>query len=164
MNPQHSLPTLVDNGFVLWESRAILTYLADKYGKCDSWYPKCPKKRALVHQRLYFDMGTLSAKYGDYYYPQLFAKQPADPEKFKVMEGAVALLEQFLDGSEYAAGDSLTLADLSLVATISTYDVSGFDLSKYPNIVRWYKKCRDNIPGYEVNQDGVNQFKQIFFP
>ena len=48
-------------------SRAIMTYLAEQYGKDDSLYPKDPKKRAMVNQRLYFDMGTLYQRFGDLY-------------------------------------------------------------------------------------------------
>ena len=70
INPQHTIPVLIDDGLVLCESRAILTYLVEKYGKDDSLYPKDPRARAIVNQRLYFDMGTLYQRFGDYYYPR----------------------------------------------------------------------------------------------
>lgn len=59
INPQHTVPTLVDGDFVLWDSHAIGAYLATSYGKDDTLYPRDPRKRAVVDQRLYFDVGTL---------------------------------------------------------------------------------------------------------
>lgn len=62
INPQHCVPTLVEDDLVLLESRAIACYLADKYGKDDQWYPKDLRKRAIVDQRLYFDASQMYVK------------------------------------------------------------------------------------------------------
>nr|CAD7406795.1 unnamed protein product [Timema cristinae] len=132
LNPQHTVPTLNDNGFILTESRAIAGYLADQYGKNDSLYPKDPKKRAVVDQRLYFDIGTLYQRFSDYYYPIAFAGAPADAEKLKKLEEAFGFLDKFLEGQEWAAGNKITLADISLVATVSTADFGESDDPLYP--------------------------------
>ena len=64
INPQHNIPTIDDNGFYLNESRAICGYLVHEYAKDDTLYPKEAKKRALVDQRLYFDMGVFYQRFG----------------------------------------------------------------------------------------------------
>ncbi|GAB0096826.1 uncharacterized protein DMENIID0001_123940 [Sergentomyia squamirostris] len=163
LNYQHTVPTLVDNGFALWESRAILSYLVEKYGKDDSLYPKDPQQRARVNQKLYFDMGTLYQRFAEYYYPALFAKAPLNPDNYKKMEEAVGFLNTGLEGQKYAAGDTLTIADLALVATISTYDGFKFDFSKYPNVAKWYETCKTTITGYEINQKGIDEFVDKFY-
>ena len=58
LNPQHNIPCVKDGEFVGNESRAVAAYLASKYGKDDSLYPKDLETRYKVDQRLFFDMGT----------------------------------------------------------------------------------------------------------
>lgn len=159
INPQHTIPTIVDNDFILWESRAILSYLVEKYGKNDSLYPKDPKKRAIVNQRLFFDMGTLYKNFADYYYPQMMHKLPADPEKLKKADEAVEFLDGFLANSTYAAGETITIADYSLLASFSTFDTAGYDSSRFQNVNRWYELCKTTLPGIEVNNDGLEIMK-----
>ena len=58
LNPQHNIPCVKDGEFVGNESRAVAAYLASKYGKDDSLYPKDLETRYKVDHRLYFDMGV----------------------------------------------------------------------------------------------------------
>ncbi|KAK9887077.1 hypothetical protein WA026_020016 [Henosepilachna vigintioctopunctata] len=58
MNPAHTIPTLIDDGFIVFESAAIMGYLVNKYGKDDSLYPQDIKKRAVVDQLLHFSTSS----------------------------------------------------------------------------------------------------------
>ncbi|XP_058450858.1 glutathione S-transferase 1-like [Malaya genurostris] len=164
INPQHVIPTLVDNDFVLWESRAILIYLCEKYGKGDAWYPRDPKKRAIVNQRLYFDMGTLYQRFSQHYYPVIFEGKQFSDETAQRMEEGFGFLETYLDGSVYVAGDSLTIADLPILATITTIKLAaGLDLAKYPNIQRWYAQMSTEVAGHdEICVRGAQEFAPFF--
>lgn len=162
INPQHCVPTLVDNGFSLCESRAIITYLVDKYGKDDSLYPKDAQKRALILHRLFFDATVLYQRFGDLYYPYIFAGVPFDDEKKKKLDEAFDFLNTFLIDNEFAAGNSLTVADISLMASISSMEVCEYDFSKFPNVVRWYNKAKSTIPDYEESNKGVEEFRQMY--
>lgn len=55
------MPTLVDNGFAMFESRAILQYLANKYAPDNTIYPKNPEARAQVDKILFFDASSYYA-------------------------------------------------------------------------------------------------------
>ncbi|XP_070072552.1 glutathione S-transferase D2-like [Drosophila takahashii] len=162
INPQHTIPTLVDNGFAIWESRAIAVYLVEKYGKDDSLYPKDPKKQAVVNQRLYFDMGTLSEAFAKYYYPFFRTGKLGSEEDLKRIETAFGFLDTFLEGQEYVAGDHLTVADIAILANVSTFEITEFDFSKYSNVVRWYANAKKVTPGWDENVKGLEIMKSFF--
>ncbi|KAK6627857.1 hypothetical protein RUM44_010336 [Polyplax serrata] len=162
MNPQHTIPTINDNGFCLWESRAIMTYLVNQYGKNDQLYPKDPKMRALVDQRLYFDVGTLFQRFGEVYFPVMHGKGSVDSAKLAKLEEAFEFLNIFLDGQPWLAGPSMTIADLSTAATVATCEAVGFPVSKYPNVQAWYSKVQKEAPGYEVNAKGAEEFRKVY--
>ncbi|KAH8331061.1 hypothetical protein KR067_011083, partial [Drosophila pandora] len=164
INPQHTIPTLVDGDFAIWESRAILIYLAEKYDKDEKLYPKDPQARAVINQRLFFDLGTLYQSYVYYYYPQLFedVKKPADPDHLKRIDSAFKMFDTLLEGHQYAVLDKLTLADVALLATVSTFEISEYDFSKYPNVVRWYENAKKVVPGWEENWEGCVYYKDLY--
>ncbi|KAL5283276.1 GstD1.2 family protein [Megaselia abdita] len=161
INPEHTIPTIDDNGFVLWESRAIMGYLADTYGKDDSLYPKDTKKRAVVNQRLYFDIGVLYQCFSEYFWPQVMQKVSADPEKLKKVEEALGFLNIYLEGQTYVTGEKLTIADLSIFSTLSTYTLADeIDFNPYPNVQKWYTHLEKTAPGREFNKKGIDDLKQ----
>lgn len=155
LNPQHTVPTLVDDGFVLWESRAIACYLADMYGKDDLLYPKDLKRRALVNQRLYFDSSSLYVKIREIFRPILFL---GETEIKKPLKEDLNIILGFLDGflreSKWVAGDNVTIADTAIYASVSCILAVGWDISDFPNIQRWVKNCA-TLPGAAENEEGA---------
>ncbi|XP_052835647.1 glutathione S-transferase D5-like [Drosophila gunungcola] len=161
LNPQHTIPTLVDHGFPFWESRAIAVYLVEKYGKDDSLFPKDPKIRAVINQRLYFDMGILYVALANYYYKAFATGHFGTAEEFKKVEDSFELLNTFLEGQDYLAGDHLTVADIAILGSVSTFDALEFDLSKYSNVAKWYSNAKKVTPGWEENWEGALELKKV---
>uniref|UniRef100_A0A0K8TTV1 Putative glutathione s-transferase n=1 Tax=Tabanus bromius TaxID=304241 RepID=A0A0K8TTV1_TABBR len=158
INPQHCIPTIDDDGFVLWESRAISQYLVESRAPNSHLYPKEPKKRALVNQRLYFDLGTLYPRIRAICFPVLFLGETTiSEEKTKQLYEAFNWLDGFLQSTKWVAGDEVTIADLSILASLASIVNVGADISKYHNLAKWYKMC-ETLPGFEENQKGAKVF------
>ncbi|KYM78581.1 Glutathione S-transferase 1, isoform D [Atta colombica] len=79
--------------------------------------------------------------------------------KYDKMNDVLSFLDKFLEGENYVAGKTLTLADLALVVTISNYQVEN---SKYSNILRWFAKIQAEAPKYnEVEGIGIKAFRDL---
>lgn len=158
INPQHCVPTLDDDGFIIWESRAIACYLADKYGKDDLYYPKDLKLRAVVNQRLFFDSSSLYVKIRAICFPILFLGEKEIKKPLKDdLNTTLGFLEQFLSLSKWVAGDRPTIADTSIYASMTSILAVGWDISSFPNIQKWIKEC-STLPGAAENDEGAKAF------
>ncbi|KAG5334349.1 GSTD1 transferase, partial [Acromyrmex charruanus] len=166
INPQHTIPVIDDNGFILWESRAIMAYLVSKYARNDSLYPKDAKERAKVDQMMYFDGGTLWPKVFKCYMPlcrgQADSVNEADVAQ---LEKSFEVLNAFLDGKEFAIGDNLTIADFTISTTICVLLCFDFDISRYDNVAAYYERCKEILERFgfeEVHAMGVKAFTEMY--
>nr|AIR95620.1 GST D2 [Tetranychus cinnabarinus] len=148
INPFHCIPTLVDDGFALWESRAIMTYLVNKYAPESSLYPKDVKARATVDRWLYWDNGSLYAGIFSYFRPILFQKVKPDPANLTPIMDKFKLLDESLAKTKFLCGNTITLADLSCLATITTAKAVDLDISAYKNVDRWLKELESNYASW----------------
>ncbi|KAJ0177867.1 hypothetical protein K1T71_006740 [Dendrolimus kikuchii] len=147
INPQHTVPTIDDNGFILWESRAIMTYLISAYGKNDDLYPKNARIRALVDQRLQFDLATFFTRWHALYMP-MFMGGEYDDEKAAKLKEALDWLNAFLDSRVFVAGDNFTVADISMVVTMTNIQAFGFEYKELENVVKWFERSKKILEPY----------------
>ncbi|EDW48456.1 glutathione S-transferase 1 [Drosophila sechellia] len=163
-NPQHTVPTLEDDGHFIWDSHAIIAYLVSKYGKTDSLYPKDLLQRAVVDQRLHFESGVIFVNALRSITRPLFAGQltTIPKERYDAIIEVYDFLETFLAGNDYVAGSHLTIADFSIISTVSSLEaIVKVDTTKYPRIAAWIKRLQ-KLPYYEeANGNGARIFESF---
>lgn len=139
LNPNARIPTIVDNdedGFVVFESGAILLYLAQKTGRL---MPADAKGSSLVTQWLMFQMGGLGPMMGQSNVYFRYAKekyQPAIDRYQNESKRLMTVLDRRLQDHEYLAGD-FSIADIANWCWARTHAWSGVDVSDLPNLQRW---------------------------
>ncbi|XP_058055717.1 glutathione S-transferase D5-like [Anopheles bellator] len=149
LNPQHTIPTLVDDGHVIWESFAIMMYLVEKYATDDTLYPKDTKVRSVVNQRMFFDIGTLYKNVLANLEAALGGKEPTDEMREKLRK-ALDLVERFVTERPYAAADHLTIADACMLSSINALGWFKYGLEAYPGIRAWVARVSGEFPDYDA--------------
>ncbi|KAJ8924576.1 hypothetical protein NQ315_000725 [Exocentrus adspersus] len=162
LNPLHTVPILDDDGFILCDSHAIMSYFIGKYAKDKSLYPEDIQKRALIDQRLHFDSGIFFPRHLRICLPILLDNLGHVVEEYgKAVDEAYGFINTFLKKSKYIAGDDLSIADLSIINTIT--NASAFvplDEEAYPQIKAWRDRLKA-LPYYEINQSGGDLFRSL---
>lgn len=146
MNPNGKIPTLVDGNFVLWESNAILRYLAMEYGPSSLLYPADPKVRASIERWLDWSIGTLAPAERPLFLALVRTPpEKRDPAKIEADVQSVAalwtLLDHHLQGRFFLENERFSLADIVLGAFARRwFGLEGIERPALPNLERWYQR------------------------
>ncbi len=161
ISPNNRIPAIVDTdtGQMLFESGAILLYLAEKTGK---FLPTEPKARWATVQWLMWQMGGVGPMLGQVHHFVKYnkGKAPYAEERYlKEAHRLYGVLDRQLASNEFVAG-AYSIADMSIWPWISRFEWQTIDLKQYPNVLRWYKAiaARPAVQrGYDVpvKQPGI---------
>jgi glutathione S-transferase len=142
LNPHGRIPTIDDNGVVVWESNAIIRYLAAVYCRGSLWLED-PAERAGADQWMTWAQTKL---YGDF--NRLFwltvrtPEQEQNPDKIQStlarLIDSYRLLDAQLSRHAYVAGGDLTMADIPTGSTLYRYFNMPIERPELPNLERWY--------------------------
>jgi GST-like protein len=147
INPNNKIPSIIDpdgpggKPFALFESGAILMYLAEKSGKL---WPADLRQRYTVIQWLMFQMGGVGPMFGqaNYFY-RLEEKVPFAIERFhKEALRLYGVLEKALGEREYLAGE-YSIADIATYPWVWRHEMHHVKLEEFPHVKRWYDAISD---------------------
>jgi glutathione S-transferase len=145
LNPNGLVPVLVDGDFRLWESNAIMQYLADRSGDTPL-FPHDRKTRASIVRWQFWETAHFGKHLGAVLFERIFKPlMGGEPDEQRAAEGLESFLPcaQTLDAqlkeTGFVVGDRPTLADYSLACQLPHAALGRVDLSAYPGIGQWLR-------------------------
>ena len=153
LNPNGRVPTIVDDGFVLWESNSCSRYLASKHA-AGTLYPTDPQIRGNGERWMDWQLTTMSPTLVPVFWG-LIRTKPEDRdmdainEARKNLSANIAIVDAHLAGSKYLAGDDFTMCDIPLGITAYRWFAMDMEREDYPNFQRWYGLLCDRPPFQE---------------
>ena len=143
ITPNHRIPAIVDpdgpDGRIeLFESGAILVYLAEKAGRL---IPKAAAARYVCLQWLMFQMGGIGPMFGQWNHFATYAPEeiPYAVERYgREVRRLYGVLEKRLSVAEYLAGDEFSIADIATHPWARGPEKRNIDFAEFPNVARWH--------------------------
>lgn len=167
LNPNGRIPTLVDRGndnFVVFESGAILWYLAEKYGV---FLPSDAKQRSETLQWLMFQMGGIGPMMGQAMYFQRIAQPQGHDEPFAVARYVaesrrlLEVLNTRLAGRTYLVGETYTIADMATYPWARSYYWAKVSIEGLDHLQAWFDRI-DARPATQRALEQPKPFPQFF--
>ncbi|MEG7358067.1 glutathione S-transferase [Pseudomonas citronellolis] len=151
LNPNGVVPTLEDGDFVLWESNAIVRYLAAKYAP-DSLYPQDLQRRASAEKWMDWTTSTFAGPFRTVFWGTL-RTPPEQRDEAAIAAGieacvkALAVPEQALGRQPYLSGERFGMGDIPLGSFIYAWFEMPIQRPPMPHLEAWYARLRER-PAY----------------
>jgi glutathione S-transferase len=155
MNPHGRVPVIDDNGTIVWESQAILRYLAACYGRGVFWSDDAAE-RSRVDRWLDWSQTALQPDFligvfwGSYRTPEPQRNLPAIKESIDRCSKHFQLLDRLLAGQPFMLGEHLSLADIPIGTHLYRYFNLEIARPSLPNVEVWYRRLQ-NRPAYRTH-------------
>lgn len=147
ISPNNRIPAIVDRApadggqpLALFESGAILEYLADKTGR---FLAREGRERYVALQWLYWQMGGLGPMAGQNHHFRNYAPSKIDYAVERYIRETTRLysvLDARLEDHDYVGGDAYSIADMAIYPWIVPFAKQGQDIEEYPNVLRWMRE------------------------
>ena len=150
MNPNGRVPTIEDDGFVLWESNAVVRYLAAKHGAGTLW-PNDLRERADADRWMDWTTSTVAPAITPVFWGLI--RTPAEKRDLKAIEEGVEklaqafqVLEQGLEGRDHVAGRNFTMGDIPLGTFVYRWHALDVKRPKLPKVEAYYQRLQQRAP------------------
>lgn len=149
-NPNALIPTIEDGKVVLWESNAILRYLAAEYGGA-RWWPADPVRRAQGDRWMDWQIGYADAQRDLFLNlvrkPEAERDHPAIERSVAASARQLAVLDRYLGETPWLSGDEFGIGDIPMGVYAYTWFTLPITRPAFANVERWYANVRQR-PGF----------------
>lgn len=152
LNPNATVPTLIDGDFALWESNAIVRYLGRRYGN-GRLMPADVRAQGLIDQWMDWQQTTLQPCLLPVF-RGLIRTKPEDRDMTAIRQGRdklaahMEILDRHLKGRAFVCGDEFTAADISLGSSVYRWFEMPIEREDYPSLKSLYERLRPR-PGFQ---------------
>ncbi|HVO90799.1 MAG TPA: glutathione S-transferase family protein [Casimicrobiaceae bacterium] len=150
LNPNGLMPTIDDDGFVLWESNVIVRYLASRHGS-GTLYPSDLRARGDADRWMDWQQTTLNQPMGVLFRMLLRKSEPAEPTALGAARAKASasweILDRALADRAYVGGNQLTIGDVALGNAIHRWYKLPIDHPRLDRLQAWYQRLNER-PAY----------------
>jgi len=147
MNPNGRIPVIEDDGFVLWESNAIVRYLMARHADGSPWYPTDLKARATADKWMDWTTSSLSGPFRTVFWGVM--RTAADKQDWLAINAAIkectellSMADQALAAKPYLSGDEIGMGDIPLGSFIYAWFEMPIERAPQPHLEAWYARLK----------------------